>query len=87
MQRMSVSASQSSEEHSATHSKESKFSTWKEKRRVLAYSNVGTPDYTAPEVLSQQGYGMECDWWSVGVIMFEMLVGYPPFCSETQKET
>lgn len=51
------------------------------------YSNVGTPDYTAPEVLQQKGYGKECDWWSVGVIMFEMLVGYPPFCSKTQRET
>eukprot|EP01133_Synstelium_polycarpum_P007899 gene7899-9273_t len=59
----------------------------KHQRRVLAYSNVGTPDYTAPEVLMQNGYSAECDWWSVGVIMFEMLVGYPPFCSETQRET
>ena len=31
------------------------------------------------EVLLKKGYGMECDWWSVGAIMFEMLVGYPPF--------
>jgi serine/threonine protein kinase len=64
-----------------------RFNSWKRKRRVEADSNVGTPDYTAPEVLQQQGYGEECDWWSVGVIMFEMLVGYPPFCSETQRET
>jgi protein-serine/threonine kinase len=35
----------------------------------------------------QRGYSRECDWWSVGVIMFEMLVGYPPFCSETPQET
>ncbi|EGC28962.1 hypothetical protein DICPUDRAFT_51572 [Dictyostelium purpureum] len=64
-----------------------RFDSWKRQRRVLAYSNVGTPDYTAPEVLMKDGYSAECDWWSVGVIMFEMLVGYPPFCSESIRET
>lgn len=52
-----------------------------------AYSTVGTPDYIAPEVFMQRGYGQECDWWSLGAIMFECLVGYPPFCSETPAET
>jgi protein-serine/threonine kinase len=64
-----------------------KMDTWKKKRKILAYSTVGTPDYIAPEVFLQQGYSSECDWWSVGVIMFEMLCGYPPFCSDTPTET
>jgi protein-serine/threonine kinase len=52
-----------------------------------AYSTVGTPDYIAPEIFQQKGYGNECDWWSLGAIMFECLVGYPPFCSESTQET
>ncbi|KAK7470619.1 Serine/threonine-protein kinase [Stygiomarasmius scandens] len=61
--------------------------TWKANRRKLAYSTVGTPDYIAPEIFLQKGYGHECDWWSLGAIMFECLVGYPPFCSESTHET
>ena len=53
----------------------------------IAFSTVGTPDYIAPEVFGQIGYGQEVDWWSVGVILYEMLVGYPPFFSDNPTET
>jgi len=58
------------------------------KRREMAYSTVGTPDYIAPEVLAAQNgasgysYTSAVDWWSLGVIMFECLVGYTPFYAD-----
>ncbi|XP_042396544.1 probable serine/threonine protein kinase IREH1 isoform X1 [Zingiber officinale] len=42
-------------------------------------SAVGTPDYLAPEILLGTGHGASADWWSVGVILFELIVGIPPF--------
>ena len=63
------------------------LATWQKNRRRLAYSTVGTPDYVAPEVLLKKGYGLECDWWSVGAIMYEMLVGSPPFYSDEPVST
>ena len=52
---------------------------------------MGTPSYLAPEVLqsleSSDGYGVECDWWSLGIIAYELMLGVTPFEGDTQKET
>lgn len=59
----------------------------RETDRSIAHSLVGTPNYIAPEILQRSGYKQLCDWWSVGVIMYEMLVGQPPFMAPTPSET
>ena len=82
-----LSSSQMADATSNPMDSKRKALSWKKNRRALAYSTVGTPDYIAPEVFLQTGYDKSCDWWSLGVIMFEMLIGYPPFCSETPQET
>ncbi|OIW31650.1 kinase-like protein [Coniochaeta ligniaria NRRL 30616] len=60
---------------------------WRRSRRLMAYSTVGTPDYIAPEIFTQNGYTFDCDWWSLGTIMFECLIGWPPFCAEDSHDT
>ncbi|KAK8710460.1 hypothetical protein V6N13_145783 [Hibiscus sabdariffa] len=53
-----------------------------QQERRKKHSAVGTPDYLAPEILLGTGHGATADWWSVGVILFEMIVGIPPFNAE-----
>ncbi|XP_008802442.1 probable serine/threonine protein kinase IREH1 isoform X2 [Phoenix dactylifera] len=54
----------------------------KQRERRKKHSAVGTPDYLAPEILLGTGHGASADWWSVGVILFELIVGIPPFNAE-----
>ena len=58
----------------------------KKKTHQKLFSCVGTAFYVAPEVLNKKGYSQEIDWWSVGVIFYEMLAGYAPFWDEDTQE-
>lgn len=60
--------------HQSCQERKDVYATLK-KDNVRAFSLVGSPDYMAPEVLMKQGYGIEADYWSVGVMLFEALAG------------
>ncbi|KAI0675335.1 kinase-like protein [Trametes maxima] len=63
--------------------------TWREKhrRKVSHAALCGTNSYMSPEVIRGHGYTFSCDWWSLGVIMFECLYGFPPFVSNSRHVT
>lgn len=46
----------------------------------------GTPEYIAPEVILRQGYGKPVDWWAMGIILYEFLVGCVPFFGDTPEQ-
>ncbi|KAI5188985.1 protein kinase X [Nematocida minor] len=68
------------------HIKLADFGSSKQLYEPITWTLCGTPEYMAPELVMNRGHGFEVDFWSLGIVLYEMIVGRPPFYHASQVE-
>ncbi|KAJ3019536.1 UNVERIFIED_CONTAM: camp-dependent protein kinase catalytic subunit [Siphonaria sp. JEL0065] len=64
------------------HIKITDFGFAKQIKDDQTWTLCGTPDYLAPEIIRAKGYGKSVDWWALGILIYEMIAGFPPFTDD-----